>query len=313
MHLAEPPLFAALRDARSVLVAGAGGGFDVYAGLPLAFALQARGQAVHLANLSFSRLELLDQDAWLAPGVAEVTAGTEGLDDYFPERALAQWLPGTVYAFPRTGVEPLREAYAALVDHLRVDAIVLVDGGTDILMCGDEAGLGTPAEDMTSLAAVAGLDGVPTRLVTCLGFGIDAYHGVNHSQVLENLAALDRDGEYLGALSIPSRSPEAVRYRAAVEHAQRATPLRPSIVNGQIAAATRGDFGDVQFTTRTQGSRLFVNPLMAIYFSCTVAGLVRRHRYLGRLEHTLGMLQVARRIEEFRATVTPRTPRAFPH
>jgi len=39
-------------------------------------------------------------------------------------------------------------------------------------------------------------------MATCLGFGIDAYHGVNHVQVLENIAALDRDGGYLGALSI---------------------------------------------------------------------------------------------------------------
>ncbi|MEH1129501.1 hypothetical protein [Micromonospora sp. CPCC 206061] len=34
--LSVPPLFAALAPARSVLIAGAGGGFDVYAGLPLA-------------------------------------------------------------------------------------------------------------------------------------------------------------------------------------------------------------------------------------------------------------------------------------
>ncbi|WP_433320389.1 hypothetical protein [Micromonospora chersina] len=31
--LAVPPLFAALAPARSILIAGAGGGFDVYAGL----------------------------------------------------------------------------------------------------------------------------------------------------------------------------------------------------------------------------------------------------------------------------------------
>ncbi|WFE19418.1 hypothetical protein O7621_15810 [Solwaraspora sp. WMMD937] len=37
--LTTPPLFAALSPARNVLIAGAGGGFDVYAGLPLAFAL----------------------------------------------------------------------------------------------------------------------------------------------------------------------------------------------------------------------------------------------------------------------------------
>ncbi|MFG2039584.1 hypothetical protein [Dactylosporangium sp. NPDC048998] len=43
MELGVPPLFAALRGKRNVLIAGAGGGFDVYAGLPLAFTLRADG------------------------------------------------------------------------------------------------------------------------------------------------------------------------------------------------------------------------------------------------------------------------------
>ncbi|GAB3153567.1 hypothetical protein GCM10027290_46570 [Micromonospora sonneratiae] len=64
--LATPPLFAALGKARNVLIAGAGGGFDIYAGLPLAVALLDAGTRVHLANLSFTQLELLDLDSWLA-------------------------------------------------------------------------------------------------------------------------------------------------------------------------------------------------------------------------------------------------------
>ena len=36
--LLEPPLFTRLRNARRILIAGAGGGFDIYAGLPLALA-----------------------------------------------------------------------------------------------------------------------------------------------------------------------------------------------------------------------------------------------------------------------------------
>jgi hypothetical protein len=308
---------AALSQARSVLIAGAGGGFDVYAGLPLAFSLWDAGRQVHLANLSFAQLELLDLDVWLASNIARVAPDTAGLDEYFPERALSRWLadhdlPPDVYAFPKVGVQPLRAAYRHLVDHLDVDAVVLVDGGTDILLRGDEAGLGTPVEDMTSLAAAAGLD-VPVKLVTCLGFGIDAYHGVNHAQVLENIAALDRAGGYLGALSIPGASREAVLYREAVSHAQAATALRPSIVNGQIAAATRGDFGDVQFTTRTSGSDLFVNPLMAIYFTVDLDSLANRSLYLDRLENTVGMRQVASRIEQFRDETPTRIPRTFPH
>jgi hypothetical protein len=42
-------------------------------------------------------------------------------------------LPPTVYALRRTGVQPLRAAYRNLISSLGgVDAIVLVDGGTDI-------------------------------------------------------------------------------------------------------------------------------------------------------------------------------------
>ncbi|TCO48106.1 hypothetical protein [Actinocrispum wychmicini] len=61
--LHEPPLFTRLRMAERILVAGAGGGFDVYAGLPLAFALTAMGKDVHLANFSFTDLRTCD--TWL--------------------------------------------------------------------------------------------------------------------------------------------------------------------------------------------------------------------------------------------------------
>jgi len=315
--LATPPLFAALAPERRVLIAGAGGGFDVYAGLPLALALWHSGVQVHLANLSFSQLELVDRQFWVAEHVVAVTPETTTPDWYFPEGTLARWLaahdlPSTVYAFPPLGVQPLREAYRNLIERLDIDAVVLVDGGTDILLRGDENELGTPVEDITSLAAVTGLD-LAVKLVTCLGFGIDAYHGVNHVQVLENLAALDRDGGYLGALSIPGTSREAVLYRDAVADAQAATPQRPSIVNGQIAAATSGAFGDVQFTQRTSGSALFVNPLMAIYFTVDLDKLAERCLYLDRIENTYGRRQVSGRIDAFRNEISTRIPRVFPH
>jgi hypothetical protein len=315
--LAVPPLFARLADAQRVLVAGAGGGFDVYAGLPLATALRAMGKEVHLANLSFSNLDGLDIEDWLEPGLAAVTPDSRGGEGYFPERTLARWLaaqglPAVVHAFPRTGVHPLRAAYTTLVKRYDVDAVVLVDGGTDILMQGDESGLGTPEEDVASLAAVAGVDGVD-RLVVCLGFGIDSFHGVSHVDVLENLAALQREGGYLGALSIPPDSPEAAAYLDAVAHAQGATPLRPSIVNGQIAAAVRGEFGNVHVTTRTSGSELFVNPLMAVYFTVDLLSLARNVKYLDRLENTRTINEIAYAIEDYRETVSRRPRRSLPH
>ncbi|MFD8599819.1 DUF1152 domain-containing protein [Kitasatospora sp. NPDC059646] len=316
MTLLPPPLLTRLLAAERILIAGAGGGHDVYAGLPIALALRAAGREVHLANLAFTHHYGLDAAAWEGPQLARITPDTRSAEPGFPERSLARWLrdhrqPDTVWAFASAGVKPLRAAYRTLVRRLGIDAILLVDGGTDILLRGDEAGLGTPEEDMASLAAVAGLRSVPQRLVACLGFGVDAHHGVSHSLVLENLAALQRDGGYLGAFSLPADSPEAAHYLDAVEQARAAAPERPSIVHGSVAAALRGEFGDVE---RAPGSDLFVNPLMTLYFGVTVEALAARNLYLDRLEGTVQTRQIASVIADFREELPRLRPaRAYPH
>lgn len=316
--LTEPPLFHRLRTATDILIAGAGGGFDIYGGLPLAVALRGLGKRVHLANFSFADLRRTAIEDWAASGVVAVHPDSIGSDDYFPERTLARWLASTdrdpiVYAFPSSGVQPLRAAYRALIERLHLDAIILIDGGTDILLRGDEAGLGTPQEDMTSLAAVAGIPGI-TRLVVSVGFGIDSFHGVCHAHVLENLAALQRAGAFLGALSIPAESAEGAAYFAAVAHSLRETPLRPSIVHSQIATALRGDFGNVHATDSTTGSELFVNPLMAMYLTVDLPALASTVEYLPYLEPTIDAFQVAAVIEaHLTSRPTPRPASLIPH
>jgi hypothetical protein len=314
--LEPPPLIARLMAHERILVAGAGGGFDVYAGLPLYVALRAAGREVFLANLTFTYLGETDA-RYLAPHLAVATPETAGGDHYFPERRLAEWLaesnyPPAVYVFEKVGVRPLRAAYEHLVRELGIGAIVLVDGGTDILMRGDEAGLGTPEEDMTSLAAVSKLATVET-FVASIGFGVDSYHGVCHAHALENIAAIEREGGYLGAFSVTAAMPEGRAYLSAVSRAQTMTPGRPSIVNGSIAAAIEGQFGDVRFTDRTAQSELFINPLMAIYFGFELSALARRSLYLEQLEGTETIFDVGARIEAFRNDVTTRPRRTIPH
>jgi len=107
-------------------------------------------------------------------------------------------------------VRPITAAYEALRAELEFDAVVLVDGVTDTLMSGDEAGLGTPQEDVTSLAAVSRLD-VPTRLVVCIGFGVDAHHGVCHAHFLENVAAANSDEQPLSLVLSGERARKRFR------------------------------------------------------------------------------------------------------
>jgi hypothetical protein len=60
----------------------------------------------------------------------------------------------TLWSFHKTGTRPLLENYRALVEHLGIDGILLIDGGVDSLVRGDEAGRGTMIEDAILLYAV---------------------------------------------------------------------------------------------------------------------------------------------------------------
>jgi len=311
----ELRLPSAIEDSQRILVAGAGGGFDVYAGLPIYERLRLLGKKVYLANLSFVSLGTTNAQA-LTRALYAVEPSTTGQDLYFPERTLAQYLSRRgddvrVYAFEQLGVAPIREGYAHLVQSLGLDAIVLVDGGTDILLRGDEAGLGTPSEGMASLAAVAAMD-VPTRVVVCVGFGVDTYHGVCHANWLENVAALTADGAFLGATALLERMPEVRLYLDAVNVADLTTRERPSIVNGSIASAIQGHFGDYHRNQRTQSSKLFINPLMSFLWAFDLAAVAERNLYLDRLADTETIRDIHLAIEYFRETVRCRSWQAIP-
>ncbi|GII91510.1 DUF1152 domain-containing protein [Sinosporangium siamense] len=317
MSLDTVPFFTRLAGVRRVLIAGAGGGHDVYAGLPVALTLMERGVAVTFANLTFSPLTEPGLD-WMAPGLARVHPDLEPDGPYFPELRLSRWLrsrdrDAEVYALEKTGVRPLTRAYRQLVEALGgVDAVVLVDGGTDILMRGDEAGLGTPGEDLASVAAVAALPEAVIKLVLSIGFGVDTYHGVCHAHVLENLAALSRDGGYLGAFSVPGDSPEGLAFLDAVNDAAAVIPERASIPSGSIAAAVRGEAGHVATGARELKGEVFVNPLMALYFAVELDVLVRHCLYMDLIGPTETAWQVHAVIEGFRKTISLRPRRALP-
>lgn len=315
--LAVPPLWAALTSSERVLIAGAGGGFDVYAGLPIALRLARLGKRVRRANLSFSDLGSLTGEVWRTPACARIEPDAPGRPDYFPERTLVRWLRSEgydweVYGIARSGVQPVKRAYEYLVDDFDPDALVLVDGGTDILLRGDESGLGTPEEDAVSLVAASELT-VRTKLVVSIGFGIDAHHGVAGTDVLARLAELASDGAYLGALSIPPDSPEALAYLDAVAHAALHNAARPSIVNGQISAAIRGRYGQPDLPGTPTVTDLFVNPLMAIYFTVELDALAATLRYGDAIRSSSSIGEVSRAIESLRSGLPIQARRSFPH
>ena len=304
------PFFEKLKPARTVLLAGAGGGFDFFCGLPLYRALKDAGKTVHLANLSFSDLGGANATRMLAPFLHEVTADSLGNERYFPELHFCRWMrergeETSVYCFEKTGVAPLSNAYKMLVDTLKPDALVLVDGGTDSLMRGDEWGLGTPEEDVASILAASSTH-VKHKMLACLGFGIDAFHGVCHAQFLEAVADLTQSGAHLGTWSLLPKTPEFEFYREACSFVFRKMPAHPSIVSSSIVSAVNGFFGDYHATARTEGSQLFINPLMGLYWTFELGSVANRLLYPSSIKLTESALEVALEIERFRLSTKPK-------
>lgn len=310
-----PPVFQELEEATNILIAGAGGGFDVFNGLPFYFGLKAQGKSVHLANLSFSFLPPATDR--LTPAMLAVTARTKDHSGYFPEKYLAEWFnhqgeATTIYAFERTGVKPLLQNYQTLVQQLNLDTIILVDGGTDSLMCGDEEGLGTPQEDMASITAVSQLT-IPHKILACLGLGVDRFHGVSNELTLAAIAEFTQNGGFLGAISLVASQPEAQKYQDACEYVFGQMPEDVSIVTSSILSSLAGHYGDHHTTSRTECSHLWINPLMTIYWCFQVTAVAERLRYLHLLKETKTYYDVQQAIIQYRSRLqTIRTRQSIP-
>lgn len=308
MNFGIVPLAQRLARCRRVMVCGCGGGFDLYCGLPLYFYLKPRVEAVFLGNLSFATLTR-ETGRRRSAALTEIDADTPGSEEYFPEKILCQWFRQrgeelSIFCFQRTGVKTLSAGWRALVSELKLDAVVLADGGTDSLMRGDEEGLGTPEEDLANIAAVHSLE-LECKVLSCLGFGVDTFDGVRHSHFLENTAELQKRGHFLGAFSLLPEMEEAKLYLEAVDFSLQLLPGSPSVVNNSIASAIEGKFGDVHRTWRTSGNQLYISPLMSMYWNYDLDGVARRCLYLRPLGETASYSDLEEAIRSFRQEFPP--------
>ena len=309
------PFFNELSDSKVVLLAGAGGGYDIASGIPLYLYLRRLGKQVILANLSFSALELTDNQE-ICPGTYRVT--TESCDvPYFPERHIVEWLQmrgeqPLMYGFSnKLGVAPLSRAYAKLIEQHDVDTLLLVDGGTDSLMFGDESGVGTIVEDACSIIAAA-QTGLKRSYLAAVGFGVEQFHNLNHHACLENIATLTKDNAYLGAVSLTGEMPDGADYIALVDYLNQRSPYHMSIVANSVSSAIQGEFGDYHVSSRTRGSEQFINPLMGLLWFFRLQGIAGRIAFTRYVENSETMNEVAKGFQLYRASTARRAPGKIP-
>jgi len=289
------PLFLdrlARPEIRTVLLAGCGGGFDFVHGMLLYPELVRLGKQVVIGSYSFGDPRRIGGDAPVVFRDGEVVARrvtAASLPDpyYAPEIHVCSFLdarfpdaaPHAIYAYyARDFTVPLlTRFYRQLVRDHAIDAVVVIDGGSDSLMRGDEEGLGDPIEDCVTVTTVAQLDGVESLLIT-VGLGADRYNQVSDASSLRAIAELTAAGGFLGAVAIAPDGPAFDFYRACLEHIEARQEFR-SVLAGAIVAAGEGGFGGdavPRLASRVRGNTLYLWPLMPILWGFDPAVVAAR-------------------------------------
>jgi len=286
MHLNIPEV----KIGSKILIAGAGGGFDVYAGLPLAYEWMMNPPGNTIADFEIVLATFYDKvDADFVYRPTEHEDYPLGYYSFnFVEQCVG--VAHQCYTIGRHGVQLVREAYQEIVDKHKIDTIILIDAGVDILMKGDEDNHGTILEDFISLLALSKVF-VPNRYVVCLGFGSETEEELNHYRVLENISHHCKIGDFLGSCTMTRNMGCFAYYQIKCMEAWENG--RKSHIHTRIIPSVMGKFGNYQMyddiDARVCGETVnateaFISPLQSIYWWFSLEGVARANRYREILE-----------------------------
>jgi hypothetical protein len=270
------PVVMTLQKSKNILIMGMGGGFDVYSGVPIYLTLEKMGMDnLHIASFTHADWTSIPRHVEvipMAPGCVGVTGNITQPSENLPEAYLSGWFKDVkhkdvpVWTFKRDqSVKEYSDSLNVLVKHLDINTILLVDGGVDSIMVGDEEGSGTMMEDTLSLAAVKNAN-VQNKLLTCVGFGTEIEENLSHYLALENMARITKQGGFYGSCSLVSYMDCFQQYKHVCEHAWNQPGHRKSHVQTRIIPAAEGEFGDYHMFPDEKKADVFVSPLMGVYW-----------------------------------------------
>lgn len=269
------PVVMTLQKSKNILIMGMGGGFDVFSGIPIYITLERMGIKSNLASFTHADWNSIPKHVEtipMAPGCVGVTGNIIQASENMPEAYLSSWFRDVknenvpVWTFKRDqSVKEYSKSLNTLVKHLEIDCILLVDGGVDSIMVGDEEGSGTMMEDTLSLAAVKNTN-VPHKLLACIGFGTEIEENLSHYLALENMARITKQGGFYGSCSLVSYMDCFKQYKQICEHTWNQPGHRKSHVQTRIIPAAEGEFGDYHMFPMEKKADVFISPLMNTYW-----------------------------------------------
>jgi hypothetical protein len=287
----------------TVFLTGCGGGFDFVHSLCLIPELKRLGKKFVIGSYSFGDPQQVRGEVIFAsddhdrPIIAKrVTAESSCSDYYCPEVGICSYLdqqypddaPHFVYAYyaRHFPIHLLTSLHNLIIEKHSIDGIILIDGGSDSLMKGDEAGLGDPIEDAVSVATVAGNDNqrIIYKVLISIGIGTDRFNDVSDCSTLRAIAEITRLGGFLGSVSLESARDPYNFYKLGLEHLYNMQSFR-SVLAGSILASGLGFFGSEEVPEmvqkRVKEGSLFLWPLMSMLWAFDVNIVAARSLIVG--------------------------------
>lgn len=194
-----------LNSANNILILGLGGN-DVLSGLPIYYNLVKEGKKIHLANISnmdFKTLGDLSNPIVLDNNIVGVTGTVRVPTPGFTEGYLSQFFKASlnqdiiVWLLNKMSVQETKVSLNRLIEHLKIDCILLVDSGVDAMMQGNEGREILTNKFVTTtvtLAAIQQMEGLQSKVfAVCVNNTT-----VNSNIISDNLSTLAVQGGFLG-------------------------------------------------------------------------------------------------------------------
>jgi len=270
----------------NIILAGCGGGYDVFCTIPLFYKNIKKNKIIvslsftdekYLLNLTKkNEVTKLHNNLFLidAKKIKNVT------NNYFPEYYLSKHLNHVVYIILKeTTINEIIKAYNIIIHNSkRINELYLVDGGCDLLLSGNESDLATPVEDMMHLSAVRYLP-ITNKYACAIGMPCDCID-LKKSELINRLDDLSNILVYQKIWSLKDENVN--KYYQIVNKSR----IDKTVVNSLICSALEGKTGyylPEQLKYRLSKNNVEIDELMVTFVQFDLIKLSHTISYLDLL------------------------------
>ena len=84
------------------------------------------------------------------------------------------------------------------------------------------------------------------------------------------------------------------------------------MINASVLSSVRGEYGNYHLTWKTQGSKLWISPLMSVYWFFDLEGVAKRNLLMDSLYYTDTLTDAARAVWKLMQSIVKRKELRIP-